>query len=104
MIDVTAASRFIPANPTPAEIEAMTQLLAAAQQPGAHPSPGLSLEKVEIAQGEPLRLEIEAFLHAVRTRTAPEVTAAQGRAALALALEINQTIATHTQRAGLTDL
>jgi predicted dehydrogenase len=105
MIDVTAASKFIPANPNPAQIAAMEQMLAAqvlaAAQPGQHPSAGLSLKKIAVEQGEPLRLEIASFLSAVRTRTTPQVTAQEGRKALALALEINEAIATHTQRAGL---
>jgi predicted dehydrogenase len=66
-----------------------------------HPSAGLSLQQVEVPHGEPLRLELENFLHAVRTRTAPRVTGDDGRAALALALEINDRIAAHAQRAGL---
>jgi predicted dehydrogenase len=61
----------------------------------------LSLKKVAVEQGEPLRLEIEAFLHAVRMRTKPVVSGDDGRAALALALEINEAIADHTARTGL---
>ncbi|MGI4854243.1 MAG: Gfo/Idh/MocA family protein [Janthinobacterium lividum] len=68
----------------------------------AHPSQGLSLRKVPTEPGEPLRLEIEHFLHAVRTRETPRVSGQDGRAALALALEINQAIAHHAERAGLT--
>jgi predicted dehydrogenase len=68
----------------------------------AHPSPGLSFLKPEVTEGEPLRLEIEAFLDAVRTRRAPKVTARQGREALALALEIQAAMAAHAERAGLT--
>ncbi len=45
--------------------------------------------------GEPLLLEIKAFLDSVRTRTPPRVTAQQARDALALALEINQAIQAH---------
>jgi predicted dehydrogenase len=67
----------------------------------AHPSAGLSLEKLELPRAEPLRLELEDFLNAVRSRTAPRVTGEAGRAALALALEINHQIATHAHRAGL---
>jgi predicted dehydrogenase len=70
---------------------------------GAGPAPGLSFAKPEITPGEPLRLEIEAFLDAVRTRRAPRVTARQGREALALALEIQAQMATHADRAGLGD-
>jgi predicted dehydrogenase len=93
MIDVTAA-----AGMDPAQLAAMAQM---AQQAGHHPSAGLSLTKVPVEQGEPLRLEIESFLNAVRTHTTPLVSAVEGRAALALALEINQAIATHAKRTGL---
>jgi len=66
-----------------------------------HPPSGLSLTKENVCKGEPLRLEIENFLHAVRTRTQPLVPAQAGRAALALALTINEEIAAHAHRAGL---
>ena len=62
---------------------------------------GVSIAKPPVAPGEPLRLEIEAFLHAVRTRATPLVSGVDGRAALALALQVNQAIADHAQRAGL---
>jgi predicted dehydrogenase len=90
MIDVTAAAGMDPA-----------QLAALAQRAQQHPSAGLSLTKVPVEQGEPLRLEIESFLSAVRTRTTPLVSGEDGRAALALALEINQAIAAHAKRTGL---
>ena len=67
----------------------------------AHPSPGMELRKVPVEAGEPLRLEIESFLDAVRTRTQPAVTVEEGRAALKLALEINAAIGLHAQRTGL---
>jgi predicted dehydrogenase len=67
----------------------------------AHPSAGLSLRKVTTEPGEPLRLEIESFLNAVRMRSTPRVSGDNGRAALALALEINRAIAEHAARAGL---
>ena len=62
---------------------------------------GLGFKKPEVHQAEPLRLEIESFLEAVRGHTAPLVSAEDGRAALALALEINRTIADHAKRARL---
>jgi predicted dehydrogenase len=65
------------------------------------PNMGLSFAKPEVTPGEPLRLEIEAFVESVRTRCAPRVTARQGREALALALEIQATMAAHAKRAGL---
>jgi predicted dehydrogenase len=94
MIDVTAA-----AGMDPAMLAAIAEA-AGLKQP-AHPSAGLSLRKVPVVDGEPLRLEIESFLNAVRTRTTPIVSGEAGRAALALALEINQAIAEHTARTGL---
>ncbi len=62
---------------------------------------GLSFNKPGVRPGEPLRLEIESFLDAVRTRQVPTVSAHEGRAALALALQINATIAEHSARSGL---
>jgi len=67
------------------------------------PAPGLSFVKPEVTPGEPLKLELSAFLDSVRMRRPPLVTAQQGRAALALALEIQATMAAHAQRAGLED-
>jgi predicted dehydrogenase len=69
----------------------------------AESKPGLSFSKPTVTPGEPLRLEIESFLDAVRTRREPRVTARQGRNALALALEIQATMAAHAHRAGLDD-
>lgn len=93
MIDVTAA-----AGMDPAQLAAMAQAVQAA---GRHPSAGLSLAKIPVEPGEPLRLEIESFLNTVRTRGVPLVSGEDGRAALALALEINRAIAAHAERAGL---
>ena len=93
LIDVTAAAGL-----DAAQLAAMAQMV---QQAGGHPSAGLSLSKVEVKPGEPLRLEIESFLHAVRARSTPLVSGENGRAALALALEINQAIREHATAAGL---
>lgn len=62
---------------------------------------GLNLQKPPVTQGEPLRLEIEAFLNSVATRRSPVVLAEQATAALALALDIHTAMAEHAQRAGL---
>ena len=75
--------------------------MASAAAASDHPSAGLSMRKAPVVQGEPLRLEIEAFLEAVRGRSEPVVTAEDGRVALALALEINLAIAEHARRTGL---
>ena len=63
--------------------------------------PGLHFDKPSIPAGEPLRLELESFLHSVQTRTAPAVSASEGRQALALALTIQSEIAGHARRTGL---
>ncbi len=78
---------------------ALLARLAAARAAG--PAPGLSFVKPPVTPGEPLRLEILSFLESVRTRREPLVTARQGRDALALALEIQASMAAHAQRAGL---
>jgi predicted dehydrogenase len=90
LIDVTAAAGMDPA-----------QLAALTQMAGQHPSAGLSLKKITVEPSEPLRLEIASFLDAVRTRATPVVSGDDGRAALALALEINRAIAAHAERTGL---
>jgi predicted dehydrogenase len=64
---------------------------------------GLSFSKPPVTPGEPLRLEIVSFLESVRTRRPPQVTARQGREALAMALEIQSSMAAHAKRAGLDD-
>ena len=74
---------------------------SAATSTPPHPSHGLLFEKPDLPRVEPLRLEIENFLHAVQTRTPPRVGGEAARAALALALEINATIAKHAQQTGL---
>ena len=89
MIDVSAAAGMDPAQ------------LAAMAGEGGHPSGGMSLSKVPVEAGEPLRLEVAAFLGAVRMRSKTVVTGEDGRAALGLALEINAAIAAHARRTGL---
>jgi len=93
MIDVAAAAGMNPAQ--------LAALAAMAQSAGQHPSAGLSMSKVAVEQGEPLRLEIESFLTAVRERSVPVVSGEDGRAVLALALGINRAIAAHAERTGL---
>ncbi len=95
MIDVTAAAGL-----TDAQLAALIEKHSKPEQPGEprHPTAGLNLSKIPVAPGEPLRLELEAFLAAVRTRSTPVVDAHAGRRALALALEINAAIAEHAHR------
>ena len=66
-----------------------------------HPSAGLTFDKQSLPRAEPLRLELENFLHAVQTRKPPRVTAQAAREALNLALEINTAIADHARQTGL---
>ena len=94
----------VPALQTPELRQAASPDLSAVTfQPveSPHPIPGFAMRKLEISSGEPLRLELESFLRSVRERTAPEVTAQDGRAALAVALEISTAIHAHQSRAGL---
>jgi predicted dehydrogenase len=89
MIDVTGAAQADPAQ------------MAAAALAGGASLPGLNIQKPSVSPGEPLRLEIESFLECVRTRSAPRVSGEDGRAALAVALDVNAAIAAHAKRAGL---
>lgn len=63
--------------------------------------PGLNISKLPVTPGEPLRLEIESFLHSIRTSTTPVVPGEQGRAVLTLALDITAAIEIHLTRTGL---
>jgi len=63
--------------------------------------PGISPFKPKIEAQEPLRAELLSFLNAVRKRSTPEVSLEQGRNALAVALQIVEAIAEHSQRAHL---
>lgn len=106
MIDVTAAASL-----TPQQLEVLLAGSGARTADGAeaesgppgteHPSAGLSLRKVPTESGEPLRLEIEAFLSSIRTRETPRVSGAAARDALALALTIQESIRDHRSRSGL---
>jgi predicted dehydrogenase len=69
--------------------------------PASHPTAGFSLDKLDLPRAEPLRLELQDFLASVHARQQPRVTGQAARAALALALHINEAIAAHHERAGL---
>jgi len=73
-------------------------------KPTAAGTPEIVPFKPEVSTEEPLRAELGSFLKAVRERSTPEVTLADGRAALALALEIQQQMAEHQKRAHLDEL
>ncbi len=95
-VDVAGQSKDFLETPLSAPGE--VQFMPAAPR---HPTPELAMRKLQVPPGEPLRLELEAFLRAVRQRSQPEVSGADGRAALAAALEILAAIAAHHARAGL---
>jgi predicted dehydrogenase len=69
--------------------------------PGENGEQNLAASKPPVQGGEPLLLEICAFLDSVRTRRPPRVTPQQARDSLALALDINREIQAHAARAGL---
>jgi predicted dehydrogenase len=79
----------------------MLQSLMGDLQPGAPPIPGITMSRPPITHEEPLHAELQAFLSAVRTRSKPAVSFEDGRRALALALQVNEKIVQHQQRAGL---
>lgn len=89
VIDVSKAAGADPAAMMPALSASAADL------------PGLRIEKPKVQPGEPLRLEIESFVQCVRTRSQPRVSGEDARAALALAMEINDAIAIHARRTGL---
>ena len=100
-ISATAATPATGSSPLPVPTAAAPTTPTSPSAHADHPTAGLSLTKADIPKGEPLRLELEDFLNAVRTRTQPRVPAQAGREALALALSINDQIAAHAHRAGL---
>ena len=64
-------------------------------------NPDIKVVKPQVESEEPLRAEIRAFLHSVRTREAPVIPLEDGRRALAVALEIIAQIETHTKKLNL---
>ncbi len=61
----------------------------------------LATRKPEVVPGEPLRLELEGFVRAVRGEAGTVVTGEEARAALALALRVQAAVEEHAQVAGL---
>jgi predicted dehydrogenase len=66
--------------------------------------PAITPFKPKVEQQEPLKAEILSFLDAVRHRSQPEVTLADGRNALAIATQVVEAIAAHSERAHLPEL
>ncbi|MDE3179630.1 MAG: Gfo/Idh/MocA family oxidoreductase [Acidobacteriota bacterium] len=61
----------------------------------------IGFRKIETPKGEPLRSEIEAFLHSVRTRTPPLAGGEAGRLALELAGQVMSCIQEHAGKINL---
>jgi len=64
----------------------------------SHPLLGISINRLDINDVEPLRAEITAFLDSIATRSAPPVSGEDGRRALALAVGVLERIETHRSR------
>ena len=62
------------------------------------PQPEFGFEKLPAPDTEPLRGELEAFVGAVKSRVAPKTDGAAGRAALALADRVMESIREHAAR------
>ena len=67
----------------------------------ASPNPGIGMQKPAVVSEEPLHAELRSFLDAVRHRTQPQVPLADGRRALAVALDVLAEIRSHSRRVGL---
>lgn len=63
-----------------------------------HPLLGVSVNRLEINDVEPLHAEIEAFLDSIENDQTPPVTAQDGRRALSLALGVLEKIDAHAKR------
>lgn len=64
----------------------------------SHPLAGISINRLEINDVEPLRAEIKAFLDSIEQKTTPPVTGDDGRRALALAVGVLERIEAHRNR------
>ncbi len=63
--------------------------------------PEIVAQGLDITKREPLLAEIESFVSAVSAKTAPIVTGAEGRRALALAIEVLDKIKAHSVHANI---
>lgn len=64
----------------------------------SHPLLGISINRLEINDVEPLRAEITSFLDAIENDAEPPVTGSAGRRALALAVGVLEKIEAHSTR------
>jgi predicted dehydrogenase len=63
-----------------------------------HPLLGVSINRLEIDDVEPLRAEIEAFIDSILNNAEPPIPARDGRRALALALGVLEKIEAHSKK------
>jgi predicted dehydrogenase len=61
----------------------------------SHPLAGISINRLDINDIEPLRAEITAFLDSIENDTEPSVSGEEGRRALSLAVGVLEKIETH---------
>ena len=73
-------------------------------KPTAGGMPEIAPTKPQVSDEEPLHAELRSFIQAVRARSTPEVTLEDGRAALALAIDIQRQMDEHKRRAGLDEV
>jgi predicted dehydrogenase len=70
------------------------------RQVGINQRPEIFMEPAKTIDEEPLKLELEAFLHAIASGTPPLVSGEDGAAALALAHQVLASIGSFVQRHG----
>jgi predicted dehydrogenase len=68
------------------------------RQLGTNQRPEIFMEPAKTTDDEPLKLELEAFLHAIASKTPPLVTGEDGAAALALAHQVLESISSFVKR------
>jgi predicted dehydrogenase len=64
----------------------------------AHPLLGISINRLEIDDVEPLRAELLSFLDSIENDSQPPITGVEGRQAVALAVGVLEKIAAHRNR------
>lgn len=74
------------------------QAMVSRRVQGAGPRPTIDVETFQAGDDEPLRLELESFIHAVATGSRPVVSGEDGEAALNLAARVLDAIGQFTQR------
>ncbi|ULA60175.1 MAG: Oxidoreductase [Nitrospira sp.] len=74
------------------------QAMVSRRVQGTGPRPTIDVETLQAGDEEPLRLELESFIHAVATGSRPVVSGEDGEAALNLAARVVDAIGQFTQR------